>query len=80
MDLEKVAAGLATSPTAWMLALALAALAYLYKQLADSHKDQIALIKEAEAARRDTFEKLLPLTQQLATAMTVVDKIISKGT
>ena len=75
MDLAQVAQGLIDNPTAWLLALALAAIAYLYKDRSDDTKEFIKMITEQEAAHRETIFRIVPIAEKLTAAVEVLERV-----
>lgn len=74
-EIGKLASGLASAPTSWMLAIALISIAYLFRQLSAERKERLDMVIQQEAAHRETLMKVLPLTAQIVDAMKVVDRL-----
>ncbi len=73
--LAELAAGLASNPTAWLLALALMALAYMYRQRTIDQKDLLAMVIAQEAAHRETILKIVPIAEKLTSSVEVLERI-----
>ena len=75
MDLNAIAQGLADHPTAWMLALAVGAIGYLYRELNQTKKEQIESIRAQEQAHRETLMKIVPVSEKLVESVEVLERI-----
>ena len=75
MDLNSIAQGLAAHPTAWMLALAVLAIGYLYRELNQTKKEQIENIRAQEQAHRETLMKIVPVSEKLVESVEVLERI-----
>ena len=75
MDLAQIAQGLIDHPTAWLLALALAAIAYLYKARSDDTKEFFKSMQAQEAAHRETIFRIVPIAEKLTAAVEVLERV-----
>lgn len=74
---SQILQGLVEHPTACLLALALVALAYLYKARAQDHRDFLELILKKEAEHRDTVLKVIPAAEKLTESVVILERIIA---
>lgn len=73
--LESLAKGLSENPTAWLLALALVAIGYLYRERATAQKELIELVMKQEAAHRDTLTRIVPISEKLIESVEVLERV-----
>lgn len=75
MDVGQIAAGLASSPLAWLSTLLLAAVVYLFREIRAADKEAMTRTIAQEAAHRATLEKVLPIAEKLTSAVEVLERI-----
>lgn len=73
--LETIAKGLADHPTAWMLAITLVALAYLYKERSAIQKELVETVMKQEQAHRETLSKIVPISEKLVESIEVLERV-----
>lgn len=74
-SLEIIAKGLAEHPTAWLLAIALIVIGYLYKENSASKKELVDMISRKEAEHRETISKIVPICEKATDAVEVLERI-----
>lgn len=86
MDPASVANGLAVNPLAWMLAITLAVVGYLYKQLSDErvrHAKELGEAKDALIAsiradakeQREILSQVVPLAAKLVEGLEILEDL-----
>lgn len=75
MDLNAIAQGLAAHPTAWMLALAVLAIGYLYRENMSSKKELIDTVIKQENDHRDTLTRIVPLSEKVVESVEILERV-----
>ena len=78
MDAGQLAAGLATSPLAWIATLLMLAVAYLFKELRAADRAAMERTVAQEAAHRVTLEKILPIAEKLVSAVEIMERLANR--
>lgn len=73
--LETIAKGLSDHPTAWLLAIALLALAYLYRERSAAQKELVDTVMKQEQAHRETLTKIVPISEKLVESVEVLERV-----
>lgn len=73
--IQTLADGLKDHPTAWMLAIVLVALAFLYREKSAVQKELVDTVKLQEAAHRETLLKVVPISENLIESIEALEKI-----
>jgi len=73
--ISQLASGLADKPTAWMLAIALVAVVYLFRELSKTKSEQLDMIMRQESAHRDTLMKIVPISEKLTDSVEVLERV-----
>lgn len=75
MDPAQVAAGLASNPLAWISAILIGVVAYLFKELRAADRLQLERSDIAKAAHLATLEKVIPIAEKLTSAVEILEKL-----
>lgn len=75
MDVGQIAQGLAANPLAWICALALMTVAYLFKELRAADRLQLERADAAKVAHLATLEKVIPIAEKLTSAVEILEKL-----
>lgn len=78
MDFNQIAAGFTEHPTAWMAALLLGAVVYLFKELRAKDAASIISIMEQEKAHRETLSRVVPLAEKLTEGVEILERVSNK--
>ncbi len=78
MDPASIAEGLVKNPLAWIAALLLCAVAYLFKELRAADKATLDRSIAAEAAHRATLEKVIPVADRLTQAVEILERLSNR--
>lgn len=73
--LQTIATGLADHPTAWMLALALVAVAYLYRERSAAQKELVDTVMKQETSHRETLSRIVPISEKLVESVDVLERV-----
>ncbi len=73
--LNDLATGLQHSPLAWILAVALVTIAFLYKGREDDQRKMLELLMAKEAAHRETLMQVLPIAEKLGDSVEALERI-----
>lgn len=74
-SIGELAKGLAENPTAWMLAIALAAAAYLYRERSTAQKELLDMVIKQEGAHRETLMRIVPISEKLVESVEVLERV-----
>lgn len=78
MDVSTVAGGLASNPLAWGLALALAAIAFLFRALMSAQKELTDTIKADAKEQREILQQIVPLATRLTETAELFERLLEK--
>jgi hypothetical protein len=73
--LNDLANGLQHSPLAWILALCLVVIGYLYRGREQDQKDKLEKLMAKEAEHRATLEKVIPIAEKLGDSVEALQRI-----
>ncbi len=71
----QLAAGLATSPLSWILALSLVVIGYLYRARENAQKEFLDMVMKQEGSHRETLMKVLPIAEKLGDSVESLERI-----
>lgn len=75
MDPTTIAEGLVKNPLAWISALLITVVAYLFKELRAADKATLVRADAADAAHRETLMKVLPIAEKLTSAVEIMERL-----
>lgn len=75
MDPTPIANGLASNPLAWMLALALLAIGYLFRLLMSMNSRLIEAHQTNAKDQREILSQIIPLVTQLTEAVEILERL-----
>ena len=75
MDPAPIAEGLAKNPLAWGLAIALAAVAFLFRELSRERDQRILTMREDAKEHRELLKSIVPLSEKLAEGIEILEDV-----
>jgi hypothetical protein len=72
--MSELALGLATNPLPWLLAAALTAIVFLFREVSAAKKELIDSVVKSEASHRETLMKVIPIAEKLADLTEILEK------
>lgn len=75
MDPTPIANGLASNPLAWMLALALVAIGYLFRLVIATNAKLIEAHQTNSKEQREILSQIIPLVTQLTEAIEILERL-----
>ncbi len=73
--IKDIAEGLQHSPLAWILAVALAVIGYLYRGREADQKRLVDMMTEKETQHRETLMKVLPIAEKLGDSVEALERV-----
>jgi hypothetical protein len=80
IDPTPIAEGLAKNPLAWISAVLLVAVGYLFRRLGEVQKEHMETIRQEAKEQREILREIVPLTVKLTESLETLEKITDRVT